>query len=623
MNLNPGQQKVVEAKNGPILVLAGAGTGKTRTLTARATKLLQNGLPPHQLLLLTFTNKAADEMKERMSEQIGALAKKIWAGTFHSIASRILHQHATLLGFSSSFSILDEEDSKSLLKRCLKNNKLDKVEGFPKPRVVLSLISKAANTGRSIDTLITEELIYLEPVREELKKAAKLYAKEKKEMDSMDFDDLLEFWVRLLKEHETVKRRYSEQFQHILVDEYQDTNHLQNEAIKLLATKHGNITAVGDDHQSIYAFRGAQFKNILEFEEDWPGCQIFTIEQNYRSSPEILTLANASIANNVVQRTKNLFSENRSQGKPLLKVCQDTSSQAKIILQDIQKMRYSCDLTQMAILYRAHFLSMEIQIELAKARIPFRIRSGVRFFEMAHIKDVLSFLKWTQNPKDKISFSRFMGFCPGIGAKTSDFILKDFLQGIMGPVYSLLNGHRKIKTQSQETFELVKDCVKKVSENKTPSEAIQSLITGSYRKLLGRLYEEPEKRLEDLHKLSSFAEDFQDLPSFLEEVSLYSSERDQDNKKGIILTTIHQAKGLEWDTVYLPGLYQGGLPNSRAQSDSEVEEERRLFYVAVTRAKKHLQMYYPRADKRMGGLKPSMFLTEIQKTGTFGMVKAY
>lgn len=621
MRLNPEQQKVVDVEKGAILVLAGAGTGKTRTLTARASRLIQDGLPPHKLLLLTFTNKAAGEMKERMAQQVGSLASQIWAGTFHSVASRILHRHGNLLGFGPSFSILDDEDSKGLLKRCFKTLKLDKVEEFPRSKVIRSLISKSLNTGHSIDTLITEEMMYLDQFREEIKKVAKLYAKEKKEMDSMDFDDLLEFWVTLLRDHSSIRERYSEQFEHILVDEFQDTNHLQNEAVTLLASKHGNITAVGDDHQSIYAFRGAQFKNILEFEQNWPNCQVFTIEQNYRSTPQILNVANASIANNILQREKNLFSEGTPGAKPVLRVCLDTKVQAKSILEDIRKKRYSVKLDEMAILYRSHHHSMELQIELARAKIPFRIRSGIRFFEMAHIKDVLSFLKWVQNPKDKISFSRFMGFCPGVGAKTADAILADVLQRLVGPVPSFLQGHHKVKSSSLETFTLIQKGIELVSEAKTPSEAIEVLINGPYRKLLGRMYEEPEKRLDDLYKLSGFAQEYNSLPEFLEEVALISSEG-AENKTGIVLTTIHQAKGLEWDNVYLIGLYQGGLPSSRATSDSDIEEERRLFYVAVTRAKKHLQLYYPQGDKRSRGLKPSMFLTEIQKTGTFGMVKA-
>ncbi|MBD3262296.1 MAG: AAA family ATPase, partial [Candidatus Altiarchaeales archaeon] len=369
MQLNPEQQKVVDVEEGPILVLAGAGTGKTRTLTARATRLILDGLPPDRLLLLTFTNKAAGEMKERMSKQVGNLANRIWAGTFHSIASRILHRHATKLGFGYSFAILDDEDSKSLMKRCIKDGKLDKVEGMPAPRVICSLISKSINAGETLAALIQDARPDFKDIQTEIEKAAKLYKIEKKNMDAMDFDDLLRFWVLLLKKEEDVRDLYSSQFKHILVDEYQDTNKLQNRAIKLLAKNHQNITAVGDDHQSIYAFRGAQFRNILEFEHDWPGCKVFTIEQNYRSSPQILQVANASIAQNVAQRPKNLFSEKRPGSKPVLKVCPNMNSQARALISDLKKRKFSIPLEKMAVLYRSHHQSMEVQIELSRAKI--------------------------------------------------------------------------------------------------------------------------------------------------------------------------------------------------------------------------------------------------------------
>lgn len=623
MELNPEQKKVIEAQNGALLVLAGAGTGKTRTLTARATRLIKDGLEPERLLLLTFTNKAAGEMKERMSQQIGALSNRIWAGTFHSIASRILHRHAPLLGFSYSFTILDDDDSKVLIKRILKDSKLDKEEGFPLARIVKALISKASNIGNTLSLLLEEEYPHFLPFASNIEKAFLFYKETKKEMDAMDFDDLLEFWLILLQQKEEVRNLYSEQFLHVLVDEYQDTNKLQNEALKLLAANHGNITAVGDDHQSIYAFRGARFTNILEFEKDWPGCKVFTIEQNYRSSPQILNIANASIANNVAQRPKNLFSENSAGSKPVLKVCFDASNQACTLLSDISKRKYSVPLEKMAILYRSHHHSMEIQIELARAKIPFRLQSGLRFFEMAHIKDVLSFLRWKENPKDKISFSRFMCFCPRVGSKGSDKILSGILsRNPKNPLQELLSGEipKQVK-KSIETFTLIQNCLKILLQSGSPSEAINLISQGPYRKILTKLYEDPERRVDDLLKLSEFAEEFSSLSSFLEEVALFSSEKEDRNKRGITLTTIHQAKGLEWDTVFLVGLYQGGLPSSKATTDFELEEERRLFYVAITRARRHLLMYFPRGDKRNRNLKPSMFLTEIQKTGTFGMVK--
>ena len=420
--LNPQQLAAVTAAPGPSLVIAGAGAGKTRTLTYRVAFLLEQGVPADRLLLLTFTNKAAKEMMRRVAELLGSDLSSLWGGTFHAVGNRILRRHADLLGFSRDFTILDREDAKDLINACLDSAKIDvKATRFPKADVLGDIFSLAVNTGRTPRQVLEQQYDYFSALAPQIEELQRRYAERKRATGVMDFDDLLALWLRLLQEHAEVRELYQRRFQFILVDEYQDTNRLQSELIDLLAARHHNVMVVGDDSQSIYSWRGANFQNILRFPERYPGAKIYKIETNYRSTPEILRLANAAIAANVHQFAKQLAPARKSGPKPVLVTCNDAVEQAAFVAQRVLELRdEGLNLGEMAVLYRSHFHALEIQLELTRRNIPFSITSGIRFFEQAHIKDMAAYLKLVCNPRDELAFKRLARMLPGIGGKTAE-----------------------------------------------------------------------------------------------------------------------------------------------------------------------------------------------------------
>ena len=433
--LNPQQLAAVTAPPGPALVIAGAGSGKTRTLTYRVAYLLEQGIPADRILLLTFTNKAAGEMMRRVADLLGQELRSLWGGTFHSIGARVLRSHAEILGYRRDFTILDRDDAKSLIKACVSDAKIEtKGTRFPKPEVLNEIISLAVNTHKTVREILNEQFIYLfdrhkgdSDLDEEIPRLFDLYAKRKRATNAMDFDDLLALWLKLLQDHAEVREHYQRRFQFILVDEYQDTNKLQSDLIDLLVARHHNVTVVGDDAQSIYAWRGANFANILEFPKRYPGAQVFKIETNYRSTPEILSVANAAIAANLNQFAKNLAPARKSGLKPALVACVDAAQQAAFIAQRVVELpEEGVNLNQVAVLYRSHFHALELQLELTKRHIPFSITSGIRFFEQAHIKDATAFLKFVANPRDEVSFKRLVQLLPGIAVKGADKLWKLF-----------------------------------------------------------------------------------------------------------------------------------------------------------------------------------------------------
>ena len=398
--LNPQQLAAVTAPPGPALVIAGAGSGKTRTLTYRVAYLLEQGIPADRILLLTFTNKAAGEMMRRVSDLLGQELRSLWGGTFHSVGARVLRSHADLLGYRRDFTILDRDDAKDLIKACIADAGIEtKGTHFPKPEVLNEIFSLAINTHKTAVEILDEQFGYLlekyegeNELTEEVARLSQLYAKRKRATNAMDFDDLLALWLKLLQDHAEVREHYQRRFQFILVDEYQDTNKLQSDLIDLLAARHHNVTVVGDDAQSIYAWRGANFANILEFPKRYPGAKVFKIETNYRSTPEILKVANAAIAANTQQFTKELAPSRKSGLKPALVACVDAAQQAAFIAQRVAELpEEGVNLNQVAVLYRSHFHALELQLELTKRHIPFSITSGIRFFEQAHIKDATAY----------------------------------------------------------------------------------------------------------------------------------------------------------------------------------------------------------------------------------------
>jgi DNA helicase-2/ATP-dependent DNA helicase PcrA len=416
------------------LVIAGAGSGKTRTLTYRVAYLLEQGIPADRILLLTFTNKAAKEMMRRVADLLGQELPSLWGGTFHSIGNRILRQHAPLLGYQRDFSIMDREDAKHLINTCVAESDIDvKATRFPKAEVLCEIFSLAVNTHKSLPQILEEQYDYFSSLAPQIENIQQRYATRKRSTNAMDFDDLLALWLELLQKNETVREQYQRRFQFILVDEYQDTNKLQSDLIDLLAARSRNVMVVGDDAQSIYAWRGANYQNILKFPERYPEAKVYKIETNYRSTPEILGVANAAITPNTHQFAKQLTPARKPGSKPVFVPCNDAMEQAAFVAQRVLELRdEGMDLNKMAVLYRSHFHALELQLELTRRNIPFSITSGIRFFEQAHVKDATAYLKLVTNPRDELSFKRLVQLLPGIGGKGADKLWQTFSSRFQG-----------------------------------------------------------------------------------------------------------------------------------------------------------------------------------------------
>ena len=625
--LNKEQYAAATAPGGPMLVLAAAGTGKTRTLIYRVAYLIDQGVDPSRILLLTFTNKAAREMVERATALTGAGISGMWGGTFHHMANRLLRRHASALGYGSNYTILDSDDSKKLVRHCMAERKV-LGRDFPKPTVLLALFSSAANTETSVETILEErpEDYTIDPC--DILRIQQDYIKNKKELSAMDFDDMLVNCLRLLKEKPDIALRYKEQFLHVLVDEYQDTNTLQAQIISLIAEKHRNLFVVGDDFQSIYAWRGADFKNIMSFPKHYPGTDIHKLETNYRSVPEILAVANACIAGNPEQFQKTLRSTREPNQKPVIARLRDGEAQARYVAKELKSLRNKGHkLSDIAILYRAHYHSMQIQMHLTRERIPYVITSGVRFFEQAHVKDVCCLLKILTNPIDKLAFLRLLELLPGIGAKGAE------------KAWHKLNARfdSDDKHQRERLVESIRPATRGVwasidkiivafhKENLQcdPGEVIHRFLKIYYEDYLIKTYENGKQRLEDIRELILYTNSFENTEKFLSDVALLSNldteaaNTNRSHTDALRLSTVHQAKGLEWRVVILLWLTDGMFPSSRALQETEggEAEERRLFYVAITRAKDELHICVPELRRtRDGGVMyctPSRFVEEI------------
>jgi len=656
--LNPQQLAAVTAPPGPALVIAGAGSGKTRTLTYRVAYLLEQGIPADRILLLTFTNKAAGEMMRRVAGLLGHELASLWGGTFHSIGARILRQHADRLGYRRDFTILDRDDAKDLIKACIADAGIEtKGSHFPKPEVLCEIFSLAANTHTSTDEILERQFDYFEKITRLVADVQKRYTARKRATNAMDFDDLLALWLRLLREHTDVREHYQRRFQFILVDEYQDTNKLQSDLIDLLAERHHNVTVVGDDAQSIYAWRGANFANILQFPKRFPDAKVFKIETNYRSTPEILKVANAAITANRNQFTKTLTPARKSGLKPALVACLDASQQSAFIAQRVGELHdEGVSMNQIAVLYRSHFHALELQLELTKRNIPFSITSGIRFFEQAHIKDATAYLRLVANPQDEIAFKRVVQLLPGIAAKGADKLCQLFHSRSRGNETQTESGKQKAESRNESepphvgSYKIapaLQACAKSVPAKATnawkqfadtisqledatvrqsAAKMLRVVIDAGYDDYLKENFANYRTRLEDLEQLAVFAYQFESVEDFLTQLALLTNVEAEDDKAAkddtekIRLSTIHQAKGLEFEAVFVIMLCDGLFPSSRSmESDEGEEEERRLFYVAITRAKTELYLSYPlmRASFANSGgdgmQRPSRFLSEIPR----------
>lgn len=657
--LNEQQYAAVTALPGPSLVIAGAGSGKTRTLTYRVAYLLEQGIPPERILLLTFTNKAAREMMRRVADLLGHELRELWGGTFHSIGVRVLRRHAEVLGYRNDFTILDREDSSDLLKACIADADIDvKATRFPKADVVGDVISMAINTHRTVAEVLAQEYDYFAQLTPQIEDVANRFRQRKQASNVMDFDDLLALWLKLLQEREEVRESYQRKFQFILVDEYQDTNRLQSDLIDLLGARHKNVMVVGDDSQSIYSWRGANFRNIIEFPKRYEGAKIYKIEVNYRSTPEILSVANAAIAANVDQFQKELTAAKKSGAKPVLVTCGDANQQAAFVAQRVLELREEGrNMNEMAVLYRSHFHALELQLELTRRNIPFSITSGIRFFEQAHIKDVSAYLKLVTNPNDELSFKRLAQMLPGIGGKGADKLWQkvrtEFRQLDSAPTTPSVSDASSPPENGAATKSVPKMAVamqkssagapKKAEKawaqfaitmaqlevepvRSQPSEMIRIVVEAGYEDYLKEAFPNYRNRLEDLEQLASFARTFKSTEEFLTQLSLLTNVEAEDDKaktsndeEQLKLSSIHQAKGLEFDVVFTIMLCDGLFPSERSiESIEGEEEERRLFYVAITRARDELYLSFPliRAAQGYGGesmQQPSRFLKEIPR----------
>ena len=628
--LNDAQRAAVTALPGPALVIAGAGSGKTRTLTYRVAYLLEQGVPADRILLLTFTNKAAKEMMGRVTDLIGQDMSELWGGTFHSIGHRVLRRHAETLGFNQSFTIQDREDAKGLVNACIAEAEIDvKATRFPKPDVVGDIGSLALNKQQTVREVIEERYPWFEPLAAQIEDVLTRYTARKKAQGLMDFDDLLVLWLKLLREHEDVRELYQKRFQFVLVDEYQDTNQLQAELIDLLAERYKNVMVVGDDSQSIYSWRGANYENIIEFPQRYPKAQVYKIETNYRSTPEILQLANAAIAANTRQFAKELEASRGPGEKPVLAVCSAADEQAAFVAQRALELREEgIELNDMAVLYRSHFHALEMQLELTRRNIPFSITSGIRFFEQAHIKDVTSYLKWLANPRDEQAFKRLVLMLPGVGGKTAMKLWDQFLTAHTAatPMAETLQRCAAVPKKAKVPWAQFSATVSQLESETVAGDAgkmIELIVEAGYDAYVEANYDKAPQRLDDIEQLGVFARQYETLETFLAELALLTNveaeqDRAEEDDEKIRLSTIHQAKGLEFKVVFVVMLCDGMFPSNRSLDslDGE-EEERRLFYVAITRAQDELYLSYPMIRTVAGGgsddmiQQPSRFLNEL------------
>jgi DNA helicase II / ATP-dependent DNA helicase PcrA len=661
--LNQEQLEVVMAGEGPMLVIAGAGSGKTRTLTYRVSRLIEDGVDPNDILIVTFTNKASREMLSRVEELVTTDTRRIWGGTFHSIGNRLLRRHADAIGYRSNFTILDDEDAKEMMESAISSLGIKTLEKrFPKGDVLLDVYSFLINTRTPLELHLEQNYPHFLMFSAEIVNVFRRYKERKREANAMDFDDLLVYWKVLLDDHEDVSAALKRRFRHILVDEYQDTNKLQADIIDAMASERRNVMVVGDDAQSIYSFRGASFENILTFPLRFPEATIHKLEINYRSTRQILTLANASIAANRFQFRKELQAVRGDGPDPAVVGVDDVYEQASFIAQRILELRDEGEkLDEIAVLYRSHYQSLELQMELTRRNIPYEIRSGVRFFEQAHIKDVLAYLKIVTNTRDELSWKRMLKLYPKIGEKVAAEVwariytatnpLEAFLRGPAAGAYPPGRGVAPSLDSVRDVFRLISGD----SMKHNPSEMIRIVVERGYGDYARAKFPNAQARLDDLEQLSQYALRYEDVEQFLDEVALANPIAGEDvavvgpEDEKIVLSSVHQAKGLEWRTVFVIWLADGRFPSQRAlrvpggivrippnrvhealpllegiegpaEEPRELvipgeEEERRLFYVAITRAMQELYLVFPVMARDRGGMdilmEPSRFVREL------------
>ena len=603
-----------------MLVIAGAGSGKTKTLTFRVARLIESGIKPENILLLTFTKKAADEMLNRAVMILDSRCEKVAGGTFHSFSNYILRKYSNLLELRNNFTIIDRADAEDVINH-LRGSVIGKQEKrFPRKGTILDIYSKAINKNMTAEEVIESEYNQFSHCIEKINEISKQYIAYKRQNSLLDYDDLLLYLRTLLQSNDDIRKKLSNQYKYILIDEYQDTNSLQADIIKLLASEHNNVMAVGDDSQSIYSFRGANFRNILDFPAIFPDTKIIKLEQNYRSSQNILALTNEIIKKAKEKYTKNLFSDIVFPEKPALICMNDMQTEAEFVAQRVLELQEEdISLNDIAVLCRSARMTYNLEIELAKRAIPYRKFGGLKFIETAHVKDVIAHLRVILNPYDIISLNRILLLLDGVGNQTAMKLL---------PVLS----SEKIETEKlmlpSKSSESIKKLLLTLDEQRknllNPSQIVEKVLA-YYEPILIDKYDDYTKRLKDLEHFLYLSSQYSNLEDFLSDLALEPpdssvSEVEDGAQKDeyLTLSTIHSAKGLEWKAVFIIGAVDGRFPSVYSfNSEEELDEELRLMYVAATRAKSYLYITYPidMFDYSSGMVlsKPSRFLDGIEQ----------
>lgn len=618
-HLNKAQYEAVTTINGPVLVIAGAGSGKTRTLVYRVAHLLEQGVNPDNILLLTFTRKAAQEMLWRAGRLLNDSCKQVTGGTFHGIGNMLLRRYGQHLGFGSSFSIIDRADAEgiiNLLKSSLGLGGRDK--RFPSKRILINMISGSVNKSIDLEDLIYDQYPHLSEHVDDILSLRKHYREFKINNGLMDYDDLLVNWKRLMEEVREVRQEISSRFGYVMVDEYQDTNLIQADIVRLIACNHNNVMVVGDDSQSIYSFRGADFYNIMRFPKIFTETKIIKLEENYRSSQPILSLTNDIIRNAVDKYTKTLFTRIEGDSKPKLYGGSNEMEEASFVVDKIRELiSDGLDVKEIAVLFRSGYHSYKLEMELNAASIDFEKRGGLKMTESAHMKDVLSFLRLLVNDKDNLSWNRILLQLNKVGPKTAKNIV-EAISGKDDPV-DALSSYPAGKTWKKGLEKLIL-LFKDLRDGEKSPAVLYETCLNYYQPYFESIYKDDyPKRQKDLDQLKTIISTYDDLQSFIDDTTLdppeVAAELHADSYDRLILSTVHSAKGLEWEAVFVIGLADGRFPHASAGFGEQWEEERRLLYVAATRAKKHLFLCYPRTlmtpDRQFKRVGMSPFLAEL------------
>ena len=618
-DLNDAQLEAVKVKDGAVLVIAGAGTGKTKTLTYRVARLIEDGVKPENILLLTFTKKASAEMLNRATAVLDDRCENVAGGTFHSFANMILRKYSKLLGLKNNFTIMDSADAEDVINHITGKLYPKKEKRFPKKGTILEIYSKSVNKETPTKEVIIKEFPQFEHCTEQIIEIHKSYVNYKRENSLFDYDDLLLYLKFLMEDNENIRKKLSNQYKYILVDEYQDTNTLQADIIKLLASEHNNVMAVGDDAQSIYSFRGANYRNIMDFPKMFGDVKIIKLEQNYRSTQPILKLTNEIIKKAKEKYTKTLFSDRKSEVMPALICAKDTQMEADFICQRVLELvDEDVELSDICVLARNSRMSFNLEIELSKRGIPFQKFGGPKFMETAHIKDIVAHLRVILNPDDEISLGRILLLLKGVGTQTVNSIIPIIKSAHEFDIKLLPNK----KTQN---FQPLFDVINRERKSPKSLQEMVSDIIQYYRPILEDKYDDYTKREKDLEHFEYLSTQYKKLEDFLSDLALEPPDKSvegmyKNNIKDDCLTisTIHSAKGLEWDSVFIISAVDGRFPSAYSfNSPEEMDEELRLMYVACTRAKNNLYITYPvnMYDYSMDMVlsKPSRFLDDISE----------